>query len=171
MSLAAATRNAVDARPFLRLALRAGVCNYTAAARYLPVEGDRDAVATALRRYAEALPSLETTDRRVRVAMESGLGPVAADEPALLAVGDLRLGGGGGSTTGIVATGEVDTAALATVLGRCVAADVAVEAAGVGGDALVLAVGRRDGADALRLVESALEAVPTPADRRAVESP
>lgn len=55
MSLAADTREAVRERPVLYDALRAGIVNYTAAADTLDVEGDADAIATALRRFARSL--------------------------------------------------------------------------------------------------------------------
>ncbi|MFT4958602.1 MAG: hypothetical protein ACI9EZ_001934, partial [Halobacteriales archaeon] len=55
MSLAERTREAARARPFLVEGLRAKVVNYTAAARFLDVDGEVDAVATALRRYGEGL--------------------------------------------------------------------------------------------------------------------
>ena len=163
MSLAAATREAVRRRPFLLAALRAGVVNYTAAARHLDDElgDDTDAIATALRRYAEELPDAAAERRDVRVAMESGLGEVAGDDAAaLLAVGDAAFAHGAGSLTGVVATGDVDAAALAHVVSRLDAADVSVVAAAVGGESLVVVVERRDGADALRVVEDALDDVP-----------
>ena len=62
MSLASETRDAVRARPFLYDALRAGVVNYTAAARELDVDGEVDAVATALRRFAEELAEYDPTN-------------------------------------------------------------------------------------------------------------
>jgi hypothetical protein len=168
MSLAAVTREAADGRPFLLAALRAGVVNYTAAARYLEsrtdLTGDTEAIATALRRYAEELPDEDAESRSVRVAMESGLGPLDGDadrtEAPLLAVGDEAFEPGAGSLTGVVAMGEVDAAALSHALSRLDAAGVAVVAAAVGGDALVVVVERRDGADAVRVVEDALSAVP-----------
>ena len=49
MTVAERTRAAVRAEPFVYEALRAGVLNYTAAARYLDV-GDESAVSAALRR-------------------------------------------------------------------------------------------------------------------------
>jgi hypothetical protein len=54
----------------------------------------------------------------------------------------------------------VDAAALSAVVGRLRAENVLVDAAGVSGDTLVVVVPRSDGANALRLVESALEMVP-----------
>jgi len=153
MSLAAATRDAVRERPFLYDALRAGVVNYTAAARTLDVDGDTDAVATALRRFAEELSDGPVHDSEASVSMQSGLGRVETDD-ALLVVGDTRLGEGAGSLTGIVASGDVSGAALGDVLGRLRVVDIAVEAAGVGEGTLVVVVQRRDGPDALRAVES-----------------
>lgn len=157
-SLAERARAAVDARPFLREALRAGVVNYAAAARTLDVDGDAEAIATALRRYADELPALDTDRVRATVTMQSGIGPV--DDPAatLLTVGETAYGEGGAHTA-LVATGDVDTAVLASVLGRLASVDVAPTAAGVAGDALIVVVGRREGATAVRAIEDALDHV------------
>jgi hypothetical protein len=155
MSLAAATREAVRERPFLYDALRAGVVNYTAAARTLDVEGDTDAVATALRRFADELGDESVHENEARVSMHSGLGRVD-DGDAVLSVGDTRLSERAGSLTDIVASGDVSPAALGDVLGRLRAADIAAEAAGVGDETLVVVVERRDGPDALRVVEGAV---------------
>ena len=161
MTVAEEAREAVRERPFLLEALRAGVVNYTAAARHLDV-GDEEAVATALRRFADDLPEPAADSRDARVTMESGLGVAdsSGNDGSLLAVGDTGLVSGEGSLTGVLATGDVDPAALAWVLDRLLADGVSVEAAGVSGDALLVAVGRRDGATALRIVEDALETVP-----------
>jgi hypothetical protein len=162
-NLAAETRRAARAHPFLAAALRAGVVNYAAAARFLDVEGDPEAVATALRRYAEDLPGYATEGRGARVTMQSGLSKDATgdgDESPLLSVNGSGYAADGGSLTGVLATGDVDAPALRAVLGRLDAADVTPEAAAVAGGALVVVVGRRDGPDAVRAVEAALEAVP-----------
>ncbi|WP_336339589.1 DUF7523 family protein [Haloarcula brevis] len=156
MSLAAATRDAVRERPFLYDALRAGVVNYTAAARTLDVDGDAEAVATALRRFAEELDDHPAHDSDARVSMQSGLGRAETTD-AVLQVGDAAFAEGAGSLTGIVATGDLSPPALAEVLGRLRAADVAVDAAGVTGDALVVVVRRRAGPDALRVVEAVVQ--------------
>ncbi|WP_128478271.1 DUF7523 family protein [Halorussus pelagicus] len=184
MSLAEETRAAVRRRPFLLAALRAGVVNYTAAARSLAADidgdADTDSIATALRRFAESLPDRETDSRRVRVSMRSGLGEVPpkspreidsesageaasadADADALLAVGGTHLAPGEGSLTAVLAEGEVDATALAHVLGRLDAADIPVRATGVAGETLLVAVERRDGPDALRIAEDALDTVPS----------
>jgi len=166
MTLAAETRRAVRANPFLRDALRAGCVNYTAAARFLDVGGgeadetEREAVAAALRRYAEDLPEYErpVPEGRTRVNMRSGLGPTDDPDEALLRVADTLLAPGGGDLTGITATGDdVDPRTLGYVLGRLDAEGVAVGAAGATDGVLLVAVNRRDGPDALRVVESALE--------------
>ncbi|WP_144900907.1 DUF7523 family protein [Halobellus captivus] len=177
MSLAADTRAAVRARPWLLSALRAGVVNYAAAAESLDVDGDADSVATALRRFADDLTELETTDRDVTVRMRSGVGLAGVDvdgdesDPnvgdsasddvdALLTVGNASIVTSDGSLTAIVVDGDVDSKALASVVERLAAENVLVDAAGVAGDQLVVVVPRRDGANALRHVESALESVP-----------
>lgn len=169
-SLAARTREAVRERPFLHEALRAGVVNYTAAARLLDVDGEVDAIATALGRYAEDLDARNPPPDDVRVSMRSGIAAVeagagsddgddgAASVDPLLAVGDRTFAADGGSLTAVVASGDVSADALRRVLGRLATADVEVAAAGVGADALVVVVERRVGADALRAVESALGA-------------
>lgn len=154
-TLAGRARAAVDDRPFLRDALRAGVVNYAAAARTLDVDGDEDAVATALRRYADELPALEADAVRASVSMRSGVGPVDDPSDALLTVGDTAFGDGGDDTA-LVASGDVDAAALASVLGRLAGSNVTPVAAGVADDALVVVVDRRDGATAVRAVEAAL---------------
>lgn len=164
MSLAERTREAVRATPFLYDALRAGVVNYTAAARFLDLGvDDREAVVAALRRYAEDLPDYEPTGRTARVSMESGVGVDADLDPseALLVVGDSALVAGGGSSTAILATGDVDIRALAHVLDHLAAEDIEIEAAGTAGESLVVVVSRRAGPDAVRAVERALETTPT----------
>lgn len=173
MSLAERTREAVRDHPFLYRGLQAGVVNYTAAARFLDLAADdqdaagasssefaaadapEEAVVAALRRYADDLPDHEPPTTGAPVSMESGLGrgdPAAA----LLVVGDTALVPDAGSLTGLLATGDVSPAALAEVLARLDTAGIAVVAAGVGEEALVVVVERRAGADALRAVEDAL---------------
>lgn len=161
MTLAERTREAVRSHPFLHAALRAGVVNYAAAARHLDVGADdEDAVVAALRRYATDLPDRKTAAAAAPVSMQSGLGPADESDDALLTVGDTSLAPGAGSLTAIVASGAVDPDTLTHVLGRLATADVTPTAAGVGTETLVVVVERRDGADALRVVEDALEAVP-----------
>ncbi|WP_435096330.1 DUF7523 family protein [Halarchaeum sp. P4] len=166
-TLAADVRAALRDYPFLVAALRAGVVNYAAAARFLGLDDDADvdAAATALRRYADDLEGYDTDARDARVTMESRLGRVESgeDTDAVLTVNDTGFAPGEGPLTGVLAVGDVDASALGVVLGRLDVADVGVEAAGVVDDALLVVVGRRDGPDALRAVEAALEGVPTSA--------
>ncbi|THE64769.1 hypothetical protein D8Y22_10955 [Salinadaptatus halalkaliphilus] len=161
MSLAADTRQALEEYPFLQTALRADVVNYTAAARFLSVDGDTDAVATALRRYAEELPPYDCESRDVRVRMESGFGRLenGTNGEAFLRAGTAVFGPTGGDLTVIVATGEVDSNALTAVLLRVHSQEVTPVAAGVSEDALIVVVDHLEGATALRAIENALETV------------
>lgn len=157
MTKAATTRAAIDDNPFLRQALRAGVVNHAAAARFLDVDGDEEAIAAAIRRYGEELPEFDESERRGTVSMESGLG---ASDDGLLVVSGHGFAPGEGRLTALLANGDVDTYVLAFALDRLHAVDVEPVAAGVAEGALVVVVERRDGADALRVVEDALEGVP-----------
>jgi hypothetical protein len=161
MTLAADTRDAVRAEPFLHSALRAGVVNYTAAARFLGLgddEEDREAVAAALRRYADELGPYEppTAGTNARVEMRSGVGPTEDRADAVLAVGGTVLGPTGGDATGVLATGDVTAPHLGPVLDRLRLADIEVSAAGAAAGALTVVVPRRDGPTALRVVEETL---------------
>ncbi|PSQ18427.1 hypothetical protein BRD00_05035 [Halobacteriales archaeon QS_8_69_26] len=167
-TLADRAREAARRHPFLLAGLATGVVNYTAAARFLDLSGEEEAVATALRRYAEDLER-STDGREARVTMRTGVG-VGSDPPGdspdtagngsdpLLSVGGTAVTDGGDHTA-LLARGSVDGPALAAVLRRMDAAGIDPAAAGVAGDALVVVVGRRAGADALRVVEDALESV------------
>jgi hypothetical protein len=165
MSLAAETRAAVRARPFLLEALRAGVVNYAAAAESLDVDGDTDSVATALRRFAEDLSDPAVESRAATVRMRSGVGLAGtdveadADDERVLTVGGVELVAADGPLTAVVASGDVDTNALSSVLGRLHAENILVDAASVADDELAVVVPRRQGANALRHVEAALESV------------
>ena len=170
MSLAADTREAVRARPFLLDALRAGVVNYAAAAAWLTsvagLDGDEEAIAAALRRFRDDLPAYATADHSASVSMRSGVGVVDGpsalreDADVLLRVGTVAVIDEGDDTA-LLVTGDVGARTLATVLDALVAVDVSVAAAGVAGDTLLVVVSRRDGATALRTVEAALKRVPT----------
>jgi hypothetical protein len=175
MSLAAETRAAVRARPWLLDALRAGVVNYAAAAETLDVEGDRDAIATALRRFEDDLPAVDSEAPDVTVRMRSGVGLAGSgiesgdegdgdagsdpgeDDP-LVSVDGARILRTGGRLTAILVDGDVDAAALSAVVDRLEAENVVVDAAAVAGDRLVVVVPRSNGANALRLAEDALAA-------------
>lgn len=152
MSLAEATRAAARAHPFLLDALRAGVVNYTAAARFLDV-GDPDAVAAALRRFAEDLDGYDHPGAAsLQVRMERGFGSGGDAEP-VLTVGDLTLAPNAGNLTAIVVRGDLDAKRFATILARLDAADVSVEAAGVGEDHGFVVVPGPAGPGALRAID------------------
>jgi len=156
-SLAARTREAVRERPFLFDGLRAGVINYTAAARALNVDGETEAIATALRRYAEELGEHGPPEPDGRVSMQSGLGVVDDHADPLLVVGDSAYAADTGSLTGIIGRGDVGPAAFEHALGVLRTEDIDIEAAGFADETLLFVVGRRDGPTALRGVEAALE--------------
>jgi hypothetical protein len=170
MSLAADTREAVRARPFLLDALRAGVVNYAATAAWLTsvagLDGDEEAIAAALRRFREDLPTYATAEHAASVSMRSGVGvidgPSAPQEDAdvLLRVGTVAVTDAGDDTV-LLVTGDVSARTLAAVLDTLVAVDVSVAAAGVAGDTLLVVVSRRDGATAVRTAEAVLGRVPT----------
>ncbi len=167
-SFAAATRDAVRARPLLYDALRAEVCNHRAAADRilddLPGDPDPDTVATALRRFAADAAPADCESRRAPVRVRRGLAPV--DDEPLLAVGGMTLGeDAAADRTALLATGDVDSRALEVVLAHLRVTGVATTAAGVtaggGAGALAVVVSDDDRTAALRAVEDALDAVPT----------
>lgn len=165
MSLAAETRQAVERHPFLYDALRAGVVNYTAAARFLrdeaDVDGETEAVATALRRYAADLETAAPVGRETRVRMQSGVGSVDdTDEgdDAVLTVGRTSLATGANSSesTALIVTGEVGGRALAAALESLAIDGIDVVAAGLESETMVIVVDRLDGANGVRAVERGL---------------
>lgn len=160
MTVAERTREAVRDRPFLADALAAGVVNYSAAASSLDIDAETDAVTAALRRYGEEL-TRETPDHDARVTMERGLSVVTDPETSTAAEPLLRVAGtaltdDGGRLAAIVARGDADPLALERTLGRLRTAEIDTEVAGVGRDALVVAVQSRESAAAVRAVEDAL---------------
>jgi hypothetical protein len=166
MTLAERTREAARDWPFLVDALRAGIVNYSAAARYLDVDGDTDAVATALRRFANDLPDAAFTDVDVRVSMERGVGKLADPDDvdaleALLVVSGTTYAAVDDGQTAILATGDVDVHACREALAALAVKDVPVDAFAFGDDTFVVLVPKLDSANALRAVEDALDAVPT----------
>ena len=165
MSLAAETREAVRNRPVIFEALRAGVVNYTAAAESLDVDGDREAIATALRRFAADLDSDDATgdERSITVRLHSAIERVDTD--ALLAVDGAGLAvsnsASGGSPaidaddhTAVRVTGDVDAQLLSAVVARLRTAEIPVAAAGSTSEAMVILVPRRAGPTAVQLIEA-----------------
>jgi len=146
-SLAAETRSAVDESPFLRDALRAGVVNYAAAARYLDVSGDVEAIATALRRYAEELPPLDRPAGDVRVRMERGV------DRELLSLQETHPDFEDGEATAIIAVGDVGPRYLGSALLTLATQDIPVYGAGLVANSVLVVVPGRHGAAALRSLE------------------
>lgn len=148
-SIAAETRRAVDHTPFLRQALRAGIVNFTEAARQLDVPGETEAVASALRRYAAELPPLEANARNIRVRMERGVDPnrvtVSGQSPA---TADL---------TAIVLDGDIAPGLFGRVLSSFASTGVTVHGAGLIDKSGIVLVNRGEGSQALRLVEAVVE--------------
>jgi len=157
MSLAAATREAVRDRPALYEALAAGVVNYTAAADALDVDGDREAIATALRRFAADLDPPDIADRSITVRLHSDTATVEE----MLSVGEATVGGSAAidTPTAVAVTGAVDARLLAAVLDRLRIAEIPVTATGLAAERMVVVVPRREGPTAVRLIESVAESV------------
>jgi hypothetical protein len=152
MSLAAETREAVRERPVLYDALRAGVVNYTAAAETLDIDGDREAIATALRRFTESLSENtdEPTDRSLTVRMDRSVDPDELDAVP----STVETAGVDDAVTAVRARGGVDAEMLATVCDRLRIAEIDILAASVAADLLVVVVPQRAGVDTLRTVEA-----------------
>lgn len=150
MTLAEQAREAAREHPFIHDALEAGVLNYSAAARFLDI-GDEAPVGAALRRYGEEL-SYDSPPDDVRVSMKTGLGRDSG--AGLLSVDGTGFLPGEGSLTGILVSGSVSIRLFRRMLGRCEAENLEVHAAGFTESAALVVVGRRDGPDALRYIES-----------------
>lgn len=153
-SLAEQARAAVDAHPFVRDGLRAGIINFTQAARFLDVAGDDEAVATALRRYADRLPPIDARDGSVRVSMQRNVG---RGDGTLLAVDSIAFESGTGRATAVQAVGDVDARFVATVLARLDASIDTVEAVGHVDDVLIVIVPSGDAPTAVTTVEGVAE--------------
>ncbi|MBS3760415.1 DUF7523 family protein [Halodesulfurarchaeum sp.] len=148
-SIAAETRRAVDTMPYLRYALRAGVVNYTEAARQLDIAAETGAVASALRRYAAELPPLETSERTVRVRMER---EVSAADTDISAVGQEAT-----DRTIITLEGEIDAGRFGRVLSALGPTGVTVRGAEFASETGSVLVDQGDGSTALRSVEAVLD--------------
>ena len=175
MSVAAAAREAVRDHPALFDALQAGVVNYTAAADLLPVDGDREAIATALRRFAAELADAEPTesvDRSITVRLHSDTDSLdypdallAVDghgisQPASAPAATESSAGTAVDTDGLTAlrvTGDVDARLLAAVLDRLRIAEIPITATGLVAETMVVVVPRRAGPTAVQLIEGAVD--------------
>lgn len=154
-SLAEETRTAVDEQPFVRMALRAGVLNVAAAARYLDVEGGSSSIATAIRRYGEDLPDLEPDEGTIRVRMEQGVGAELLIVDGSPVAPETTSDSTDRSRTAIIASGDVGPRFLGTVLLRLDIERIPLAGVGLREGVAVVIVPRRYGASALRIVEGA----------------
>ena len=157
MSLAKRTREETRRYPFLVEAMRAGVLNYTAAARFLDV-GDTEPVAAALRRYSDELPPLRTEGNDVRLRMITGIGDSSETEETLIQIDGNQFGRGSGNLTAIVADGAMSVRVIGRVLWQLAEFEVSVYASAMDGNRLVIVTDRLDGPSALRVVEETLTA-------------
>lgn len=161
MSIAERTREAVDRHPFLVEALRAGVVNFTAAARFLDI-GDTDAVAAALRRYADELPERDHSEGSIRLRMTTGIGRTTGGDEPLIRIGDRGFVPETGELTAIVAEGDIDAGTVATALWRLAVDGTPIEALASDSERLFVVTERSAGSRVLRVVESAFD--PDPRD-------
>ncbi len=152
MTVASDTRAAVRAHPFLYDGLRAGIINYTAAARFLDI-GETEAVGAALRRYAEELDEYEQETGRASVSMHSGVAK-SDDSDGLLTIGETTFTADGGDYTAVTASGEFEATLLGTILNRLRTAEIDVIAAGGTAGSATVVVDRRAAPDAVRIVEA-----------------
>lgn len=162
MSLAERTRDAVQQTPFLHEALRTGVLNYRAAARTLDIDGDEDAIATALRRYADTLSEpIQQSTPVVRV--KRGVGIADSSEPSsspLLQIGETTVIDQGDQTA-VLISGSCSTMDQARVLTRLGIADIETYACGFSSETGIIVVSNADGMRALRLIEQSFQNRPT----------
>lgn len=152
MSTAEEARAGARSHPFLLEALRAGVLNYSAAARFLGLD-DESAGAVALRRLADELPPFERAAVADRIRVERGMGRVEDPGTAMLTVGETHIGRQAGDLTAVIAEGPFNARPAATSVGRLAAAGVHPVAAGWVEDRLIVVVKRAAVARAIRCLE------------------
>ncbi|MFL2520896.1 MAG: hypothetical protein ACJ0QU_00715 [Halobacteriales archaeon] len=138
MSLAAITRRAVRKTPYLYDALRAGIVNYSAAARMLNLEGQDAAISVSLQRLSKELPPLEMASIDANITISS-------DETKQRAK--------------IVIEGPVDAKALSHLILVCHMNEIRIIEASVVMGEIDIVVEWKDGPNSLRLIERALESI------------
>ena len=138
MSLAAITRRAVRKTPYLYDALRAGIVNYSAAARMLNLEGQDAAISVSLQRLSKELPPLEVASIDANITISS-------DETKQRAK--------------IVIEGPVDAKALSHLILVCHMNEIRIIEASVVRGEIDIVVEWKDGPNSLRLIERALESI------------
>lgn len=157
MSIAERTRAATDSHPFLVEALRAGVVNYTAAARFLDI-GETEAVAAALRRYASELSPRTKAVSNTKVRMITGIGRTEGATDALLRIGTTSFEPEGGTLTAIVVEGQGAGDHEVEIRWQLREHDIGVHAVATTSTQCVIVTDRNDGPSALRLIEDELTA-------------
>lgn len=155
MSIAERTRTAAQRHPFLIEALRSGVLNYTAAARFLDI-GETDAVAAALRRYAEDLPAASHSDADIKLRMITGVGKTDDTNDSLLVIDGESFATGIGELTAIVADGPIPMRGYVRALWRLEESSIPIRASGTSEQGLIVVTDRNGGPNALRIVEESL---------------
>lgn len=175
MSLAAETRAAARAHPWLVTALRADIINYRAAASFLDLEGDIDSVARALRRFGDSLNNFTTVgESDIPIRMHHGVDIVSDTHDMVQNQGEasvdilLRLNNefiitADGQLSAIIVdtVPDMTISGFTTAIERIQMEDINIKAAGTLQDMFIVIVPRRKGASALRSVEAALTVIPT----------
>ncbi len=139
MSLAASTRRKVKNTPYLYDALRAGIVNYSAAARMLDLEGEDTAVSVSLQRLSKDLSPLEMSSVDANITINS-------DEVK--------------QRVKILIEGSVDAKILSHLILVCHMNEIHVREASMEDKKINIVVGWKDGPNSLRLIEMALLSVP-----------
>lgn len=139
MSLAASTRRKVKNTPYLYDALRAGIVNYSAAARMLDLEGEDTAVSVSLQRLSKDLSPLEMSSVDANITINS-------DEVK--------------QRVKILIEGGVDAKILSHLILVCHMNEIHVREASMEDKKINIVVGWKDGPNSLRLIEMALRSVP-----------
>lgn len=167
MSLASRARSEVDRYPFLRRGLQAGVINYTAAARFLDIDGDIDAVATALRRYANELDDPRFSDRTVAIRMQSGVDLRTETDDRLLVVDDVGVESDGGPYTAISVSGAIEIDRYRRALAILDAEGIETVASGISDETMVVITPNQQAARAVDVIEAVMQTGRGPGDRLA----
>lgn len=157
MSIAKRTRAAINEHPFLVEALRADVVNYTAAARFLDV-GEAEAVAAALRRYANELPPQPKPSGASKVRMITGLGREDTADDALLKIDGASYQYEAGTLTAILVDREFSHFYDVEIRWQLRENGIDAQAIASTADQFIIVTERKDGPTTLRLVEEALTA-------------
>jgi|TARA_Y100000817_G_scaffold307468_1_gene293978 hypothetical protein len=139
MSLAAITRREVRKTPYLYDAIRAGIVNYSAAARMLDLEGQDTAVSVSLQRLNKELPPLEMARIDANITISS-------DEI--------------NQQVKIVVEGPVDAKILSHFILVCHMNEIQIIEASISMGEIQIVVEWKEGPNALRIIERALESIP-----------